>query len=54
MHVIQHVGDDDPRPGLREQPRFGRTLAAAAAGDEYDLILEILLHGDCSLVGLRN
>lgn len=54
MHVIQHIGDDDPRAGLGEQPCFGRTLSAAAAGDEHGLIPKILLHGACSLILLRN
>jgi hypothetical protein len=51
---IQHIGDDDLRAGLREQPRLGRPLPAAAACDEHSLILEILLHDACSLVLLRN
>jgi hypothetical protein len=44
---VQHVRDHDLRAGACERPRLGRSLAAAAAGDENGLVLEILLHGVC-------
>jgi hypothetical protein len=37
---VQHVRDHDLRAGACERPRLGRSLAAAAAGDEKVLFLK--------------
>src|SRR5581483_12023604 len=43
--VRYHVADDDTGAVFREQPRFGRPLPSAAAGDENGLVMKFVLRG---------